>query len=133
MNRNSILVKSMSYGILVTVFYMHFCSVMCALSVCSGKDNRMTENCGKSCCREKKSKSAEGCQSLHLSFFSTTGKTFVDGGNLLSKVQEYTVISLAIFSAPLQTLPDGHCISYNIFHPPRKVPDIRISIQSFQI
>ncbi|MEO5569497.1 MAG: hypothetical protein ABIT08_08695 [Bacteroidia bacterium] len=132
MKKNSIILKSVSYLILVVLLYMHVCSALCATTgngLCGKKDK------GRSCCHhEKKSNSKErDCQDMHFAFFNTTGQFSQVQADISFKAFQ----SLVAVITPLFIFkPDSEIkmlFVYNRFHPPPPKADIRIFISSFQI
>ena len=131
--KKNIILKSFSYLLMVVMLYMHVCSALCATGVkgCCDKGDSDNDNC---CEHEKGSDSRDhDCQDIHFAFFNTTGQfSQVKTDILFNTIQplfsvDFPSFTRIAFSESKSILP------YNGFHPPPPKPDIRISMQSFQI
>ena len=135
MKRNNIVLKSISYLILVVMLYMHVCSALCATGFggCCDNNIKTRGHITKSCCSHKEEGNTKDCQGFHLSFFNTTGQFTPDQCNCeINALQCLFVVPFVDFNT-LHVLQNKVVFAYNIFHPPNLNPDIRIIIQSFQI
>jgi hypothetical protein len=128
MVRNGFLVKSISYLILVTICYMHFCSSACAIGAgsCHGQSKPGKE----SCCSHKDKLPAKDCQKFHLSFFnkfSSDNKTGEVKINLIPALEVVQAVNIYTQENNSGIVP---C---SLFHPPPLRANIRVFIRSFQI
>lgn len=135
MHRNSVILRSIDYLLLLVLSYNYFCSAICSFSKdgCCGKE---TIALHYNCCGSHDNDSGESkddCQNNHLSFFKTLGQ-FGSGQNIdAPKVFETSIGALdpIFLLEPIST--DNILFESNGFHPPPPEADIRIFIQSFQI
>ncbi len=122
--------------ILLLVFMtVHVCTAVCSVGMlgsCTEMNGK--ELCHKSCCQSKThNDSNSDCQQGHMAFFSTIGQSQLQKTEFLKK-------AFQSFESPVHPLlilflhsERTTVIAFNGFHPPPIKPDIRISIQSFQI
>ena len=135
--KNNILIKSISYLLLVSIVYMYICSALCATGThgCCGKEDNDNDNCKKKCCKkENKSESKDNdCQTTHFAFFNATGQfSQVKTDVSFKSFQPLAAIISTLFI--IKTVPSNtNIFAYNGFHPPPPKADTRIFIQSFQI
>ena len=137
MIKNAIILKSISYLILVVMFHMHVCSALCAAGGygCCDKEEKDEQHSKKECCEhEKKSDSNDhDCQDMHLAFFSTTGQFSQVIADILLKAFQPLVAAVTPLLI-IQPISESKVLfTYNGFHPPPFDSDTRIFIQSFQI
>ncbi|MEO6166618.1 MAG: hypothetical protein ABIO46_04005 [Chitinophagales bacterium] len=134
MIRKRIISKSFASLFLVLMLYMNVCAAWCAIGShgCCSKYDSINK---KSCCKNEKDSGSKGngCQDMHLSFFSVTGQFGPEKDADAPQVFQSLV---AILTTGLIIQPSErskNVFAYASFHPPPFKEDIRISISSFQI
>lgn len=138
MNRIGYLSKSISCLLMAVIFYMHFCSSLCATGAgsCCGKEDNESDHCKKKSCCSDKNKSegkSQDCQGFHLSFFNTTGQFASDKSpDAIKGFQSLVAVVIHAFNILPVTQTKSFIVD-NGFHPPPPKTDIRIFIQSFLI
>ena len=133
MQKNNFITKSVACLILVVVFYMHFCSALCAVSThgCCGKEDSDNDNC---CQQEKSSDNSDkDCQNMHFAFFNTTGQFSQSKVDIsLKPFESLVALVTSIFNITPVSESKNIFLS-NGFRPPPPKVEIRIFISSFQI
>lgn len=112
---------------------MNICSAVCLSGVhtCCNQENSTQ----KSCCQNKNTEQKEdkSCEDIHIKYFSSIGQ-FSETKEIGSTNYFPTILSILplIHNDDLYTLSYCH-LHYEYSHSPPIKPDIRTSIQSFQI
>ena len=136
MGNNRLILKATSFLLIGVMVYMHVCSAWCVMvpdrNCCSKAGKERSE---RTCCSHHKDSKHEekGCQNFHLAFFKATGQFSSEKNVEVDKV--FSLFPAVLFSAveirPCET--NNQLITFNQYHPPPLITDIRMFIQSLQI
>ena len=137
MKKNNIILKSISYLLLVIMLHAHLCSALCAtgLQGCCGKEDNDNDLCKKECCKHEKDNNGKShdCQDMHFAFFNATGQFAQAKADISFKPNHSLIAVISPLFIIQPTATSKNIFAYSGFHPPPPKVDIRIFIQSFQI
>ncbi|HZV68944.1 MAG TPA: hypothetical protein VFG10_05340 [Saprospiraceae bacterium] len=134
MIHNNVILKGTTHLLLGVMLYTHVCSAWCA-SFSGGCCSEGKENNQKSACHhdKKSDRNTGNCQDYHLSFFNAAGQFASEKNVDVVKIFPFQSVAIPTFDS-FQPVESGkYLVSFNNYHPPPPIADIRIFIQSFQI